>query len=630
MELATLSGSFEYLDKTLDMCRDSGCFQPENMSLIGSAARLNEENPYKIPLERLTALVKSAGMELTDGEYDDTPISSSEIQEKIDRIEKDLGKYQDEITLIEKEQEYCNVAIQLLEHFSKLDIPLNDLFECKFVSTRLGRLPIDGYKLLSAYADNPDVLFYTFSKDKDYYWGMYIVPKKYAEEVDRIFSGLLFERLRIPEAVTAPCEAIDQLNIQLESDKERMEEISASLAQYFSGQMDGINQLYSKLNMLYKRFALRKYASRHGDHFVMMGWVPTTQKDELINRLSGIDTVSVSITDNKSVEKLSPPVKLKNRFFARPFEFYTRMFGMPKYGEIDPTAFVAITYTILYGIMFADLGQGILLSIVGYLMYKLKNMDLGRLLVPCGIAGAFFGLVFGSVFGFEHALDPLYRKLGFDGKPIEVMSSENILYVLFAAVGIGVVLMLIALIINIYSCFKQKNVGAAIFSENGLVGFLFYASVILIVANLLLKLGLPTIPIVIIGCVIPLLCIWMKEPLEKLVNGRKDWQPESWGGYITQGFFEVFEGVLSYVTNTVSFLRVGAFVLVHAGMMSVFFTLADMAGGVFSWIIILFGNVFVLVLEGLLVGVQSLRLEFYEMFNRFFEGSGHEFRPIKY
>ena len=420
------------------------------------------------------------------------------------------------------------------------------------------------------------------------------------------------------------------MNIQLESDKERMEEISASLAQYFSGQMDGINQLYSKLNMLYKRFALRKYASRHGDHFVMMGWVPTTQKDELINRLSGIDTVSVSITDNKSVEKLSPPVKLKNRFFARPFEFYTRMFGMPKYGEIDPTAFVAITYTILYGIMFADLGQGILLSIVGYLMYKLKNMDLGRLLVPCGIAGAFFGLVFGSVFGFEHALDPLYRKLGFDGKPIEVMSSENILYVLFAAVGIGVVLMLIALIINIYSCFKQKNVGAAIFSENGLVGFLFYASVILIVANLLLKLGLPTIPIVIIGCVIPLLCIWMKEPLEKLVNGRKDWQPESWGGYITQGFFEVFEGVLSYVTNTVSFLRVGAFVLVHAGMMSVFFTLADMAGGVFSWIIILFGNVFVLVLEGLLVGVQSLRLEFYEMFNRFFEGSGHEFRPIKY
>ena len=101
---------------------------------------------------------------------------------------------------------------------------------------------------------------------------------------------------------------------------------------------------------------------------------------------------------------------------------------------------------------------------------------------------------------------------------------------------------------------------------------------------------------------------------------------------MTQGFFELFEAILSYVTNTVSFLRVGAFVLVHAGMMSVFFSLANMFGeySVGFWIVVVFGNIFVLVLEGLLVGVQSLRLEFYEMFNRFFEGSGHEFKPIKY
>ncbi len=633
MELATIGGSFENLDKTLDVCRTCGCFQPENMSFSGGASRLSENNPYRPMLERLNSLLKSTGIEPSPTDCDDIPLSPEEVREKIDNVESDLGKFRDEISAIEKEQDYCNVAIQLLEHFPKLDIPLSELIDCKFVSIRLGRLPVSGYKLLSAYADNPDVLFYTFSSDKDYYWGMYIVSNEYVQEVDRIFAGLSFEQFRIPESFSAPAEAITNLKDQLESDRERLDKINSELSEYLKDQYDSINKLYSKLSMLNSRFELRKYVSKQGEHFVMMGWFPTSQKDRLIKALNSIDTVSVSITKNKSDDRLSPPVKLKNNFFTRPFEFYIKMFGVPKYGEIDPTAFVAITYTLLYGIMFADLGQGLILSIVGFLMYKLKGMELGKLIIPCGIFGSFFGLIFGSVFGFEHALDGFYRKLGFSEKPIEVMSSENIIYVLFSAVGIGAVLMLIALLLNIYSKFKQGNPGAAIFGENGIVGFVFYSGVLLIIGNILLKLGIPTLPLILIGCVLPIACIWLKEPLEKLVNGEKDWQPESWGGYLVQGFFEVFESVLSYVTNTVSFLRVGAFVLVHAGMMSVFFTLADMAGGtsgIAGCIIVIFGNIFVIVLEGLLVGVQSLRLEFYEMFNRFFEGSGHEFSPIKY
>ena len=129
---------------------------------------------------------------------------------------------------------------------------------------------------------------------------------------------------------------------------------------------------------------------------------------------------------------------------------------------------------------------------------------------------------------------------------------------------------------------------------------------------------------------IPAVVLLLSEPLIKLVNGDKNWQPESWGGYLVQAFFEVFESLLSYLTNTVSFLRVGAFVLVHASMMMVFFNLAEMLGGVGYYIMIVFGNVFVLALEGLLVGVQSLRLEFYEMFNRFYEGSGVQFAPVTF
>jgi V/A-type H+-transporting ATPase subunit I len=113
-----------------------------------------------------------------------------------------------------------------------------------------------------------------------------------------------------------------------------------------------------------------------------------------------------------------------------------------------------------------------------------------------------------------------------------------------------------------------------------------------------------------------------------LLEKDPNWRPESWGEYFMQSFFEVFEVVLSYITNTLSFLRVGAFVLVHAGMMMVFSKLAEMSGGLGYLIFMIMGNVIVIGLEGLLVGIQVLRLEFYEMFIRFFEGQGVAFSPV--
>ncbi|MBR3844170.1 MAG: ATPase, partial [Clostridia bacterium] len=412
-------------------------------------------------------------------------------------------------------------------------------------------------------------------------------------------------------------------------DRERMETIRATLSTYWENQDRLYDRVYTFLKKQSRLCDIRKYAALNGHRFILIGWVPKSEVAAFEKAFEQLSDVEVSHDQEEIPETLSPPVRLKNSFFARPFEFYTKMFGMPSSGEIDPTPFVAITYTLLYGIMFADLGQGLLLAIIGYFfMYKMKGMELGRLLVPCGISGALFGLVFGSVFGYEHLLDPMYHALGFHEKPIEIMDSENILTILFGAVGIGVLLMVIALIISIYSNFKRKNIGKACFSENGIVGLVFYVSAIVLVLNMVLGLSLPTLPLVLGGIILPLILLWVKEPLEKLANREKDWQPEGWGGAITQGFFELFEGVLSYVTNTVSFLRVGAFVLVHAGMMMVFMSLAEMAGSA-GIILVIFGNIFVLALEGLLVGVQSLRLEFYEMFNRFFEGAGREFSPLQ-
>ena len=630
--LITLTGPVDSLDQTLAICTAGGNFQPEqagnHIASLRHYAKPQEHNPYKELLERLQTAASAAGKTPMIKEGEDS-LTLEDCKQALDALETEVTHLQEELATLTKEVEYCKACETQLEHFTTMDIPLRDLFDCQFVDIRFGRLPAENYPAAMGYAQkNKNALFVSFSTDEEYCWGMYLTPTAYTDQVDLAFASLFFERLHIPDTATTPAAAVELLKEQSEPDRKRMEEIETMLSGYWEKENGLLDRVYTYLLRHSHLADIRKYAALNGPRFILMGWVPEGETEDFCNGFDSLPEVEISSGSDDIVKTLSPPVRLKNNLFTKPFEFYTKMFGMPGGGEIDPTPFVAITYTLLYGIMFADLGQGLLLALIGYFfMYKKKGMALGKLLLPCGISGAVFGLVFGSVFGYEHLLDPMYKAVGFHEKPIEIMDSENILTVLFSAVGIGVVLMVIALVISIYSNLKRKNHGKTLFSENGVVGLVFYLSAILLVLNLVLGLGIPS-SIPLLGMGIPLALLWIKEPLEKLANGEKHWQPESWGGALTQGFFELFEAVLSYVTNTVSFLRVGAFVLVHAGMMMVFMSLAEMAGGALGIILVIFGNVFVLALEGLLVGVQSLRLEFYEMFNRFFEGSGREFSPL--
>lgn len=369
---------------------------------------------------------------------------------------------------------------------------------------------------------------------------------------------------------------------------------------------------------------------QYHNSFIIVGWVPAENKKQIKKRLKKIRSVELDFADAKEEIDKRPPVKLKNCFLAKPFEFYTDMYGVPNYNEIDPTLFIAITYTIIFGIMFADIGQGICLSVVGMLMWKLKGMKIGRILTPCGISSVVFGTIFGSLFGFEHVLDPLYFAMGFKEKPIEVMTSKSIIVILLAAVAIGVLLVITAMCLNVYSSIKQGHIGRALFSANGVAGIVFYSALVFgMVAELMFNLHILTLPYILGLIVLPFLLIFFEEPLDGLIAKSPDWKPESWAGFIMEHIIESIMVLLEYVTNTVSFLRVGAFVLVHAGMMMVVFVLADTAGPVAYWPIVVFGNAFVMVLEALLVSIQVLRLEYYEMFSRFYSGEGRAFEPVR-
>ena len=384
------------------------------------------------------------------------------------------------------------------------------------------------------------------------------------------------------------------------------------------------NEIYTKLVDLNTVFEMRRYAACHNKYFFYVGWVLAHDSKAFEKKAEAIENVEVEENDPDKSSGKTPPVKLRNPAIFKPYEYFVDMYGLPSYSDIDVTGFVAITYTLLFGIMFGDLGQGLVLFLLGILGWKIKKMPLARILIPCGLSSAVFGFVFGSVFGYEDMLDPVYHALGMASKPLSVMDSINT--VLIVAIGIGVVLVVTAMLLNVISCLKHKKIGEAIFSNNGLVGILFYlAGVAFCVAFMNGPQVLPNSVLFSVMGVCAVL-LYIKEIPIGIIDKHPDWKPDSIVDFLLQNLFELIEYVLSYFSNTVSFLRVGAFVIVHASMMMVVFTL----GGDGSNIpVIIIGNIIVIALEGLLSGIQGLRLEFYEMFSRFYEGGGRAFTPAK-
>ena len=139
---------------------------------------------------------------------------------------------------------------------------------------------------------------------------------------------------------------------------------------------------------------------------------------------------------------------------------------------------------------------------------------------------------------------------------------------------------------------------------------------------------LPAAAVLIIMFVLPLLVMFFKEPLTAVLEKKSEKISGGVGMFITQGFFELFEVLLSYFSNTLSFVRVGAFAVSHAAMMQVVLTALSAETGAPSIPVIVLGNLFVCGMEGLIVGIQVLRLEYYELFSRFYKGSGREFKPF--
>lgn len=637
MEYVIIAGLLKNLDRSLEKCVESGCFHMGDASkdVIDTSEglkRLDEENPYRSFLRRIIAIETGDDFEFSEDSFEDiTAMPESEAEEFVSDAEKEFNEATEEISQCNSEIKERNLILTQLRHLKGMNIDLGKLLNCTHIKVRFGKLPCDSYEKLSYYGDRT-FIFVPYDDDGSYKWGFYFAPGNSIAETDNIFKTLYFEHISVPEFVKdSPSaeevkitEDIKRLELQKASAEKKLEQLIAQKGKI-------LNKIFCRTKYRYDIFEMRRNAAVYNDKFYIAGFIPKSEEKKFCKLLDSIDEVSVVVKPAENSGAVKTPVRLKTNRFSKPFSMFVEMYGLPSYNGFNPTTLVAVTYTLLFGIMFGDLGQGLLLALLGFFIYRKSKNKLGAIMERIGISSAFFGLIYGSVFGFEHLLDPVYQKIGLKHKPLEVMDNTNT--ILIGAIAIGVVIILISIIISIIINIRRREYSEAVFGNNGAAGLIFFTALLAGLAGTLTgKANLFTLPYVLGLIVLPLIVMFFREPLGCLVSGKKFHMEGGIGDFLASNFFEVFEFFLGYATNTLSFVRIGGFIFSHAGMMSVVMLLSESVSKGASPIVIILGNLFVMGMEGLIVGIQVLRLEFYEIFSRFYDGSGIAFEPavIKY
>lgn len=621
MVAVTISGKLGEFDSVVERYICNQSIHLENaVTVLGDTKRLSsfEENTeYDGIVKTAEEIMKTAGMPLVIKENDNA-MTEAEMNSALSEISASVREENSKRAELSQKKKDYESYIERLSYIKDLNFDISKLFRMEYIKARYGHLPKGGYRMLNTYLNDMETVFAeTYRTENGDVWGFYFAPKSAIDDVDEVFESLYFEKVFLPGDISGtPQEIIDELKKRNSDIDMQMKELEHKTEQLLKESSDTLANIYSVARKRRQFSDVRANAAHSKDYFYIVGWMSEKDAKQMGERAKHDESITMFYTEKAERMKniITPPTKLKNNIIFRPFEFFVKMYGMPGYNEFDPTPLLAVTYILFFGMMFGDVGQSALFAIGGFLIYKFKKIDLANIIGVCGLSGIIFGFLYGSVFGKEDIIKGVLPPM------------DNITTLLISTVAMGAVVIVLGLILNIRNCHDRGDTGEMLFGHNGIAGLVFYVSTIVLVLSMLLKWNIPS-GILTALIIISLLTIFLTEPLQEMLAGKKDWYKKD-GMFYVQSFFELFEVLLSYFSNTISFLRIGAFAIVHVGMMMAVEMLAA-GGGVKSIIVTILGNALVMVMEGLVVGIQVLRLEYYEMFSRYFTGNGKPFESLK-
>ena len=590
-------------------------------------------NPYKEQLNKANAFCSY----LPDNTTSNAPLMS--LDDAISHIE-DLNK---QYTPLKQKLDDLNAkksdlaaSIERLQPFRSFNYNLSTLRSYEFIRYRFGRISKEHYgKFLDYVYGNYDTYFYPCGEDDTYIWGLYFCPRSQLKKIDAVYSSMHFEVVELPDEYQGlPEEALDHMTKLHKDVENEITVCHTNINDFLSEYQNQMLSARDTLDSFSQNFDVRKLAActRSEDFevfYILCGWMTEGDMKSFSEEIKNDENLYCFIESNDENLSLKPPTKLKNPKIFRPFEMFIRMYGLPAYNEMDPTIFVSLTYAFIFGAMFGDAGQGICLAIGGFLLYHFKKIDLAAIIGTAGIFSTIFGFLYGSFFGFEDVVPAIWLRPMESMITVPFVGKLNTVFIV--AIAFGMFMIIISMIFHIINAIKAHDIENIWFDHNAVAGLVFYGSLVLTVVLFITGHKTPATIVLMLMFVVPLLVIFAKEPLTRLVQRKAELLPASKGMFFVQGFFELFEVLLSYFSNTLSFVRIGAFALSHAAMMQVVLTLAGYThggGGHINWIVIVLGNLFVCGMEGLVVGIQVLRLEYYEIFSRFYKGNGVPFVPF--
>ncbi|MGB5472105.1 MAG: V-type ATPase 116kDa subunit family protein [Gammaproteobacteria bacterium] len=424
----------------------------------------------------------------------------------------------------------------------------------------------------------------------------FIVAAGPAESMQALTSELATVRgraLKLPPTLQAGrSAALQQMIAQAAALDKRLREIRNQL-----DALAGTHQLARALNSINRLEWLLTHVSSLPvtENFAWVtGWSRDVGGDGLRKALAdaGVDAI---LDFPPAPQDIAPPMVMRNPWWARPFEVFARLLGTPAADEADPSRLLAILAPLLFGYMFGDVGHGLVLLVAGLLLRK--RWPVTGILIASGLAAILFGFVFGSVFGREDLIPALW-----------LHPFENPLPVLLVPLAGGIVVLLLGLLLN----------GMEFWWRGRIVQWLQIEAAVIVLYLSLLASAAAAQSLVISALAIA----WY-------FAGHLLQSPRDVPTTLLKALGALLESIFQLIVNTISFVRVGAFALAHGGLSLAFITLAGSTESLAAKVLILLtGNLVVIMLEGLVVTIQTTRLILFEFFIRFLQCTGRMFRPL--
>ncbi len=479
----------------------------------------------------------------------------------IERIESEVKQTTDQLSDAQHRLEELQSTLRQLEPVAGIDLNLASLRKSHFMTSMLGVMPAANVgRLQTSLARTPHTfLILRADSQKPVVW--LAGTQNNADIIDRAARSAYLEPLALPDGYEGtPNQIIDRLHKEQEETQHKIDELKAKLGQLASAHRD---ELQTLLWQIHASRTLTDAIVRFGQlrhTYVMVGWVPNDDLQALTQRVKNAskETLIEINPTSRSGENRDVPVQLSNSPLLRPFQLLVTTYARPRYGELDPTWLIALMFPLLYGAMFGDVGHGLLLAGLGWLVSrgKMKQFvpaSLGGLIIICGLVATAFGFLYGSVFGYEDIIPALW-----------IRPSTDPLTILSIAVGAGLLLLLLGFLIGIFNAAISRDWPHLVFGHNGIAGFLLYVAALHAAAPFMQTIpvlgtaaalvdwipGPPQffLALVIIGA----LMIMFGEFFIRLMEGDRPLIEGNPVMFVFQGFMELFEVVLTLLSNTLS------------------------------------------------------------------------------